>query len=190
MQIGAMMIESPELGSHELVIRARAGDLQCFDRIMILHQRQVLRTAWRILGNPEDAQDATQDVFLRLYKYLDRIDPERDLAPWLYRITVNVCKDIAKKRPKTTELPDTLTVEDYNSERRLDVSAEIKVMSQALQTLPEKERAAIVLRDVEGLSTREVAEVLGSTETTVRSQISRARIKIKEFRNRILGRQS
>jgi RNA polymerase sigma-70 factor (ECF subfamily) len=183
MQSGALVMESTEYDSSQLLTRARDGDLQSFDQIMILHQRRVLHTALRILGNLQDAQDATQEVFLRLYKYLDRFDTSRSLSPWLYRLTVNVCHDITKKRPQTSELPETLTA---NSS---DHSADIQIMTQALATLPEKERSALVLRDIEGLSTKEVAEILGSTETTVRSQISRARIKLKEFRNRVLRRQ-
>lgn len=187
MHTGAVVIESPEAENSELILRARAGDLESFDQIMLLHQRRVFRTALRILGNLQDAQDAAQDVFLRLFKYINKLDPARELSPWLYRVTVNVCHDIARKRRKTTELPE---MEDTSAVfNTLDLDEEVKMISQALQTLPEKERAAIVLRDVEGLSTKEVAEILGSTETTVRSQISRARIKLKDFRNRFLGRR-
>ena len=188
MHTGAAVIESPEAQTWDLISRARAGDLESFDQIMILHQRRVFRTALRILGNLQDAQDAAQDVFLRLFKYMNRLDPNRELSPWLYRMTVNVCHDIARKRHKTTEL--TEIARDSRTAHALDVDEEVRMLSQALQTLPEKERAAIVLRDVEGLSTKEVAGILGSTETTVRSQISRARIKLKEFRNRFFGRQS
>lgn len=174
-----------------LLARARTGDTQSFDEIMILHQRQVFRTAYRILGHLEDAQDAAQEVFLRLYKYLNRFDQSRGLSPWLYRITVNVCHDIARKRPKTTELTAAFAsgIPD-GGENNLDLTAERRIMADGLKTLPEKERAAVVLRDIEGLSTKEVAEILGSSETTVRSQISRGRVKLKEFHDRNLRRQS
>jgi RNA polymerase sigma-70 factor (ECF subfamily) len=163
MHTGAVVIESAETENSELISRARAGDLESFDQIMILHQRRVFRTALRILGNLQDAQDAAQDVFLRLFKYINKLDPARELSPWLYRVTVNVCHDIARKRRKTTELPE---IADSSSVvNTLDLDAEVRMLSQALQALPEKERAAIVLRDVEGLSTKEVAGILGSTET-------------------------
>lgn len=183
-QIGIMNNAAP---SASLIARARAGDLDSFEEIMVLHQQRVFRTAYRILGNQEDAQDAAQEVFLRLYKYLKKFDDSRELAPWLYRMTVNACRDLLRKRPHTEELPDTLPAQESAA---IDLTAERRWMAAALNTLPEKERAALVLRDIEGLSTAEVADILGSTETTVRSQICRARIKIKEFRDRILRRQS
>jgi len=188
METGGLMIKQnlDSSGAAELIARARAGDVQSFDDIMSLHQQRVFRTAFRILGHMEDAQDAAQEVFLRLYKYLDRFDTARPLAPWLYRMTVNVCNDIARKRPKTDELNEDIPMVVSDN----DLTWERQLMTKALKLLPEKERAAIVLRDIEGLSSKEVAEILGSSETTIRSQISRARIKLKEFRDRSLRRQS
>ncbi len=176
--------ESPGI----LLARAREGDNQSFDEIMVLYQRRVFCTALRILGHVEDAQDAAQEVFLRLYKYIDRFDQERPMLPWLYRVTVNVCHDIARKRIRTESLSDAFA--EVIPVTPADGIAERQWIAEGLRSLPEKERAAIVLRDIEGLSTGEVAQILGSSETTVRSQISRARIKLKEFRDRLLRRQS
>ena len=81
-----------------LVARARAGDATAFERIMLETERKVVSTAWRMLGNREDARDATQEVYLRVYKYLDRFKPEQDFQGWLYRITINVCRDVARKQ--------------------------------------------------------------------------------------------
>jgi RNA polymerase sigma-70 factor (ECF subfamily) len=188
----AVMIESdgPCLPLADLVARARAGDVQSFEELMILHQRYVFRSAYRILGHVEDAQDAAQEVFFRLYKYLHRFDTSKSLTPWLYKMTVNVCHDIARKRQYTIDTNQINEQLVAAVDESIDLTAERKTMALALKTLSEKERAAIVLRDIEGLSTREVAQILGSTETTVRSQISRARIKLKEYRDRILRRQS
>lgn len=178
------------VGGNPLIARAKAGDLDSFEEIMVLHQQRVFRTALRILGNQEDAQDAAQEVFLRLYKYLNKFDETRELAPWLYRMTVNACRDLMRKRPHTEDLPDTLAAPVSDMGLSIDLTTERRWMAAALKALPEKERAAVVLRDIEGLTTSQVAEILGSTEQTVRSQICRARIKIKEFRDRILRRQS
>ena len=173
----------------------KAGIQNTFERLVKTHERRVFRTAWRLLGRLEDAQDAAQEVFLRLFRYHDRVDPDRPLEPWLYRVTVNVCRDLGRRRSvrqamsleeaelarplKSTE-PDPGTVASVAEERR--------IVEQALATLAEKERMALVLRDVEGLSTAEVAEILGSSQTTVRSQISRARLKIKKHRDRHMKR--
>lgn len=172
----------------EILERARAGDLSAFDSIVRLHQRRVLSTAWRLLGRLEDAEDAAQEVFMRLFRSLRRFDTKRELAPWLYRMTVNVCHDLRRKRQRSQALstgqifqeavsPPEVENDLYHSEQR-------RLIEQSLTTLTEKERAAIVLRDLEGLSTRQVARILGSTESTVRSQVSVARVKIKEFLER------
>lgn len=176
-------------------VAPEAHQRQHFERLMKAHERRVLNTAWRLLGRLEDAQDAAQEVFLRLYRTLDRIDGSRPLEPWLYRVTVNVCRDLGRRRQSRRAIP----LEEFEQAKPLisiepdpgtaaSLDEERKIAEQALATLAEKERTALVLRDVEGLSSAEVAEVLGSSQTTVRSQICRARLKIKKFRDRKLGR--
>jgi RNA polymerase sigma-70 factor (ECF subfamily) len=106
-------------------------------------------------------------------------------------MTVNVCRDIAKRRPKWSDVEDEQLERLASSETDHDVSARIdqkQIAIQGLKTLTEKERSALVLRDIEGLSTREVARILGSAEITVRSHISRARVKMKRYRDQVLGR--
>jgi RNA polymerase sigma-70 factor (ECF subfamily) len=183
--------EGHAASTRDLVADAKSGDKRAFEELVIRNERQVLMTALRMLGNLEDARDAGQEVFLRLYKYLGRFDETRSLGPWLYRMTVNVCHDIAKKRPKWSVVEDEQLERLASSETDRGVSARIEqkqIVIQGLKTLSEKERSALVLRDIEGLSTREVARILGSAEITVRSHISRARIKMKRYRDRVLGR--
>lgn len=180
--------------SDTIIERARSGDALAFEQLMIAHQQRVLATAWRMLGNTEDARDAAQEVFLRLYKHLHKYDPQQDFAGWLYRIVINVCHDIARKRgnrhasfeaeQSAGQLP--LLLSGDNSERAAIHAEEQAIVMRALATLTEKERAALVLRDLEGMPTEEVARVLGSSATTVRSQISTARTKIKQYRDRFL----
>src|SRR5580658_8398760 len=129
----------------DTVAAARAGDLEAFELLMRQHERLVLATALRLTGNMEDAQDISQEVFLRLYKNLGKVQAE-------------------------AALPAAVT----QAERR-------RVLEMSLRLLPEKERAALVLRDLEGLSTEEVARALGSSEATVRSQVSKARAKVHDF---------
>src|SRR5262244_2325850 len=81
-----------------LILRAKAGDTTAFDQIIISHQRKILSLAWRMLGNREDARDAAQETFLRVYKSFGKFDPSQDFNGWLYRIAVNVCRDLARKR--------------------------------------------------------------------------------------------
>lgn len=177
-----------------LIIRAKAGDTTAFDQIISGHQRRVISLAWRMLGNREDARDAAQETFLRVYRYLDRFDPAQDFNGWLYRIAVNVCRDLARKRrgnhfsleAEVASGAIAEPVSPHNTESAALLAQEQAILMRALATLSEKERAAIVLRDLEGLPTEEVARILGSSQTTVRSQISAARVKIKAFRDRFL----
>jgi len=150
---------------------------------MAAHERMVIGTAYRLLGRMEDAQDAAQEVFLRMLKHLDRI--EGDPKPWLYRVTVNICNDRYRRRSIQSE-PDERTLLNVadpapNAERVVAMDDRKRLLMEGLQTLAERERAAVVLRDIEGLSTREVASILGIAEVTVRSQISVARVKLAKY---------
>jgi len=159
-----------------------AGEAGWLERIVRLHERRVLMTAYRLLGRMEDAQDAAQQVFYRLYKYRRRLAGDEDPAPLLYRMTVNVCADA---RRKVRELPLEPTFDVVSKEPGTDAvlerKSELQRLHAALGRLPEKQRAAIVLRDIEGLSTREVAEILDCSEVTVRSQISTGRLRLREW---------
>jgi RNA polymerase sigma-70 factor (ECF subfamily) len=163
---------------------AQSGDPAAFEALLRMHEVLVARTALRLTANRQDAQDAAQEVFLRLHRSLGRIDDSRNLPGWLYRVTVNVCRDILRKRRNTASLEDTQVAVSSSTEADLSRAEQLKLVEEALRTLPEKERAAVALRDIEGLTTREVAEILGSSEATVRSQISAARTKIRKMLRR------
>jgi len=184
--------ENAKDASLSLISRAKAGDVAAFTEIVLLHERQVLHTAWRILGQRELAQDAAQEVFLKLYRHLHRLDDERSLSPWLYRITVNACRDAFRRlrRGRATSLEELgeqalIETAHVKTESAIQLDQQRGILFRALKTLPEKERAALVLRDIEGLTTSEVASILGCLEVTVRSQVSRARVKIKRFIERL-----
>ena len=165
---------------HRWVAEAKAGDAAAFERILRHHERLVLRTAQRMLWNREDSKDAAQEVFLRLYRSLGKFQDERELRPWLYRMTVNLSLDALRKRksePVDVELAD----ERLDPEATAAVTQETALIRAALKTLAPKEQAAIVLRDLEGCTTAEVAMILESSEATVRSQISTGRVKIRKF---------
>lgn len=188
MTAAAEASESPE---PVILLRlAKAGDAAAFEQLMVLHERRVFLTALRLLRRREDAEDAAQEVFLRLHKHLRRFDDTREFPPWLYRVTVNVCRDLARSRRRdwAVEVGEQRQVEDPAAE--YERREQKRIVEEALGRLPEKERAAIVLRDLEGLPTKEVARILGSTAATVRSQVSSARLKIKEFADRFRRRRT
>ena len=181
-----------------LIERAVAGDTAAFEQIMVHSQQKVMALSWRMLGNDADARDASQEVFLRVYKYLGRFKQNQDFFAWLYQITVNVCRDIAKQRQHQTDRFPSMDVsegafefpaEQEGADEAMIVAQQRELIAGAMATLPSKERAAILLRDIEGLPTDEVARILKSSSTTVRSQISSARKKIKIHCERYAGRK-
>jgi RNA polymerase sigma-70 factor (ECF subfamily) len=162
--------------------KTNAVGISDFESLMRRFERKVLGTAMRMLGNLEDAQDAAQEVFLRLYKYQRSFDASREPAPWIYRTTMNVCLDLRRKR-RELPLEDAGDVAGPAADvgDRLDAEARRAALQRALLRLPEKMRAAVVLRDVQGLPTKEVAEILGSSEVTVRTQVSQARLRLRKL---------
>ena len=165
-----------------LVRQAKAGDTAAFEAILVRYQRQVLLTALRLLNrNLEDAKDAAQQVFLRLHRSLHQLDENRHFASWLYRITVNVCRDMLRARRPALSLEEAGEVAAAAGEDTIQQDEQRRMIYAALATLPERERTAVVLRDLEGLTTSEVARIMGRSEVTVRSQISNARVKIRKF---------
>jgi len=186
-----------------LIKRAVAGDTVAFEEIMIHSQQKVMALSWRMLGNDADTRDASQEVFLRVYKYLRRFKQDQDFFAWIYQITINVCRDIARQRQRDTAQFTSFASLDIEHDREIFevpsdqesadealISAQQReLIAAAMATLPDKERAAILLRDIEGFSTDEVAGILNSSSTTVRSQISSARRKIKIQCERYLKRK-
>jgi RNA polymerase sigma-70 factor (ECF subfamily) len=187
---------APQTALAPVIERAKAGDKAAFEYLVISYQRKVVGVAWRMLGNQEDARDAAQDTFLKAYKYLNSFDATQDFSGWLYRIAVNACRDIARKRQGSDRMISFEVEHEAGNFDRLASPDNVEAMaikaqqraliSEALKSLSEKERSAVVLRDLEGLETEEVARILGSSPATVRSQISAGRAKIRAFRDRLL----
>src|ERR1700678_3767280 len=167
----------------DTIAAARSGDLGAFELLMRQHERLVLGTALRLTGNMEDAQDISQQVFLRLYKNLSKVQAANALPAWLYRVTVNACHDLRRRKPASEPESSSgdLVAGGMDPQTSLTQAERRRVLEMSLRVLPEKERAALVLRDLEGLSTGEVARALGSSEATVRSQVSKARAKVRYF---------
>jgi RNA polymerase sigma-70 factor (ECF subfamily) len=147
--------------------------------------------ARRLLADPERARDAAQEVFLRLHGKLGKFQEEKDLAPWLYRMTVNLCHDLRRRSKPSVALDLAPALRDavLDPEQAMELLQRQELIAAALEELSPREREAIVLRDLEGLSTADVARLLRPSEGTVRSQISTGRVKIKRFVMARLGRR-
>ena len=180
----AFVIDERETGNTPALIEtiraARAGDNAAFEEIMVLTERRVAQIAWRILGDTEEVKDAMQETFLRVFRYLGRFDEKKDFTAWLARITVNVCIDLRRRRKPSVELSD-VAFDAASAEDDLINRSNRALLGRAIDTLAPRERAAILLHDVEGLPTHEVAAALGNGVATVRVQLSRARAKLKKI---------
>jgi RNA polymerase sigma-70 factor (ECF subfamily) len=166
--------------------RARAGDAAAFEQLLLTHERQVLRLAFGLTNNLQDAQDVSQEVFLKLHRDLRKLRQSSEVPAWLYRVTVNACFDKRRKarRSRLVPIEETAAAWRSNSPSPEDFARyqqDRRRLESGMKTLTDRERAAIALREFEGLSTAEVAEILGSTESTVRVQISAARVKLRRF---------
>ena len=154
-----------------------------FDQVLRQREAQVLRTAFRILGNWADAEDVAQEVFLRLHRRGIIFANDAAAGGWLYRVTVNLCLDRTRSARPSQELSD-IPSRERSAEALVLVEEKKQRLMAALALLPRKERAAVVLREIEGLSTAEVAAALGSSEVTVRSQVSKALVRLRGILNR------
>jgi RNA polymerase sigma-70 factor, ECF subfamily len=164
-----------------LILEAKAGDVAAFERILIAYDRLVLRFAQRILLNREAARDVAQETFLRLHRNMSRIDENRDLTAWLYRTTANICYDTLRRSKQHLPI-DVLgepAVQTPNPEESLELREQRQMIRVGLLRLTPREREVIVLRDLEGQSTEEIAVLLNVSQTTVRSLLSTGRVKLK-----------
>ncbi|RJQ57953.1 MAG: sigma-70 family RNA polymerase sigma factor [Desulfobacteraceae bacterium] len=173
---------------HDLVRRFKEGDFSAFERIMQTYQDRIFNLCLYMLRQREDAQDAAQETFVKVFRNLKRFEPEASLYTWIYRIAVNTCRD--QRRKRRTELPESDlpypdTCSQAFAEDPYDSMEASELLRWALHKVPEKLRAVIVLKEMEGLSYEEIAEVLDISPGTVKSRISRAREKLC----RLLGKK-
>ncbi|CAN5857521.1 sigma-70 family RNA polymerase sigma factor [soil metagenome] len=167
-----------------LVDRCRRGELGAFEEVYRAHSAKLFGLVLRMVGNAADAEDLLQDIFLAAHRKLDGFRGESALGTWLYRLAMNQCLDYLRSRSaKTSQLTDALDDERALPEtggRGIAEQAVSKVdLERALAQLPEGCRAAFLLYDVEGLEHREVAEALGIAEGTSKSQVHKARLKLR-----------
>jgi len=167
-----------------LVERCRTGDLGAFEEIYRGHAGKLYGLILRMVGNPADAEDLLQEVFLSAHRKLDGFRGESALGTWLYRLAANHCLDYLRSRAaRTGQLTDAFEDEpvlaDGGSRGIADRTVDRMDLERAVAQLPEGCRAAFLLHDVEGLEHREVAEALGIAEGTSKSQVHKARLKLR-----------
>lgn len=180
---------SPE---EDVVRRIQAGEIEAFDELMLLVEGRVLAVAWRLLGDRDQARDAAQEVYLRLFRSLASYRLGESFKAWLYRIAVNVSLDHLRRRGPAMVSAESLDWEDPGqgqpAEEALLLHERRVLVRQALDLLTPAERSALVLRDLEGLTTEDVARAMGVRAVTIRSQVSSARAKLQVFCARLTHR--
>lgn len=164
-----------------LVERIRLGDRAAFNALVQRHQATVYRVCYRILGEQEDAADATQEALLRAYRKLDTFRGQSAFKTWLIRLTVNVSLNERERRKATLPLDDVYSATTPDPATVIAHAETAAQLHQALQDVPPNHRAAVVLRDLEGLSYAEVAIALGVPEGTAKGWAHRGRSRLKDL---------
>lgn len=167
-----------------LVERCRRGELGAFEEIYRAHSGKLFSLVLRMVGNPSDAEDLLQDIFLAAHRKLDGFRGESALGTWLYRLATNQCLDHLRSRSaKTSHVTDSLDDDDAMpavGSRGIAADSVAKMdLERAIAQLPEGCRAAFLLYDVEGLDHQEVAAALGIAEGTSKSQVHKARSRLR-----------
>ncbi len=183
-----------------LVERAQCGDKQAFGLLVTKYQRRLGRLIGRFVRDSAEAEDVTQDAFIKAYRALPGFRGESAFYTWLYRIGINTAKNYLlanKRRPPTSTYFDAEEAESFEDagllhevstpENELMSKQVVDVVQRSLQQLPEDLRSALTLREVEGLSYEEIAEVMSCPIGTVRSRIFRAREAVAENLRPLLG---
>ncbi|MEO6236412.1 MAG: sigma-70 family RNA polymerase sigma factor [Vicinamibacterales bacterium] len=168
----------------ELVERCRRGELGAFEELYRTHSARLFSLAVRMLGNPADAEDQLQEIFLSAHRKLESFRGESALGTWLYRLAMNQILDHVRSRAaRTSQLTDGLDdaslLADARSRRLAESTIQRIDLERAVAELPEGCRGAFVLHDIEGLEHREVSDVLGIAEGTSKSQVHKARLRLR-----------
>ncbi len=162
-----------------LISRARDGDQEAFRQLVERYQGAVYNLAYRMLGDPGDAEYAAQDIFVRIYRHLGRYDPARKFSSWSLAIATNYCIDqLRRRRMQLVPLENIIPwarSREAGPEGEAITQEQRDEVQRLITRLPEKYRAPLVLRYFDELSCAEIAEVLGMPEGTVKTQIHRAR---------------
>jgi RNA polymerase sigma-70 factor (ECF subfamily) len=180
----------------------KAGDRAEFARLVETYSGLIYRLSLKMLGNPQDAEDILQETFIKAYHHLPSFDGRSKLSTWLYRIATNEALMLLRRRKKSTgmvsiedpyegedEIQEPLQIVDWCClpERDLMSAEALAHLDAAIENLPPRLRAVFLLREIEGLSTQETAEVLNISETAVKTRLSRARLRLREELSRYFG---
>jgi RNA polymerase sigma-70 factor, ECF subfamily len=152
------------------------------------HAHIVFKICYAVVRNHHDAEDATQEVFLRVWRHVSRLEEIEDLRSWIARIAWNVAID-RKRKPREQPIDDHFEVpQKARAEQDVISGQMLELLERAINKLPRKERQALILASVEEMSMAEIAQIVGTSEATVRGRVFRARQQLRERMKRFTGR--
>ncbi|PYG89791.1 RNA polymerase sigma-70 factor (ECF subfamily) [Ruminiclostridium sufflavum DSM 19573] len=176
-----------------LLTKARDGNIQAFEELTGSFYSRVYNICCRMLNNPEDAGEQAQEVFIKAFRYIKAFKGNCSVSTWLYRIATNVCLDYLRKNKNRKDISleqnvyDDIKVKDMlissspGPEKLAELNAQRKAINDALSAMGEKSRLIIILRDFNGFSYDEIAEITQAPVGTVKSRISRARAELRDL---------
>lgn len=173
-----------DLSDEALIQQSKQGDLEAFDVLVERYQKKVFAVAYGLTQDGEAARDLTQESFVRAYQAINHFRGQARFYTWIYRITVNLCMDHFRKLPaeRSAPLDDPDPVPDRTTPEIVAVQRETdSAVRMAIQALPLDQRAVIIMREIEGLSYKEIAGVMGCSIGTVMSRLFYARKKLREL---------
>ena len=177
----------------ELVARAKAGDQQAFEQLVLDNQNRIYSLAVRLTGDREAGSDPAQEAFVKAWQGLPAFQGESSFATWLYRLATNVCIDYLRKQKRRRQVESEVSLDDEEASwtepadwsqdphRQLERSELGRALERGLRALPEQQRQILVLRELSGLSYQEIAEKLDLDLGTVKSRIARARLALRKI---------
>ena len=180
------------MNEHRLIVAARKGDINAFNQLVVAYQEMAYNVAYRILGDADAAADATQDAFLSAYRAMERFRGGSFKA-WILRIVTNACYDqLRRKQRKPSTSLEEMLPDDSNHSHWMQDSGETpeehlmrqelgRVLQEAIESLPIRQRVAVILADVQGMAYEEIAQVTNTSLGTVKSRISRGRAKVRDY---------
>ena len=169
------------MSDEELVARSRGGDLDSFNQLVLRWERPIYALAYRVIGREEDARDVAQETFLRAFRALGGFKGQAKFSSWLYRITLNLCRDWIRRERRTplAQAPEGVDLIDLAGEATPSESIEDLVsrkqlgeaVARAMALLPEEQRTAIILKEYHGLTFQEIADLLDCPLSTVKTRL-------------------
>ena len=180
-----------------ILVRAfQGGDKAVFDELVLKHQHKLFNLCYRLMGDYQEANDAAQETFMKVYGSLKKFRFESAFSTWLYRIGVNICKNklksLAYRQKKRTislenpgssgngALPMEIRDETHSPAKALETKQRMRAIQEAINMLPPEQKEMVTLRDIQGFSYEEIVEITGTALGTVKSRLARARLDLRK----------